>query len=675
MADISMQDGHSQTNDQRRIWIVFSGLMLGMLIASLDQTVVATALPTIVSDLGGLNQLSWVVTGYLLASTASTPLWGKLGDMYGRKRLFQATIVLFLIGSALCGISQNIGELIIFRALQGLGGGGLIVLAQSIIADVVSPRERGRYQGVFGAVFGVSSVAGPLLGGFFVDNLTWRWVFYINLPIGVIALAVIAVALPASTQRGHHRIDYLGTVLLAAAATSLVLLTSLGGTVYPWGSLPIILLAVAGAILIVVFIFVERRAAEPVLPLSLFRNRVFAYASAIGFVVGFALFGVTTYLPLFLQVVNGATPTISGLRLLPLILGLLTTSITSGQLITRWGRYKIFPIIGTALMVVGMILLSLMNELTNVWLSSLYMLVLGLGLGLVMQVLVIAVQNAVDYRDLGAATSGATFFRSIGGSFGTAIFGAIFSNLLITNIASLASAVPPGFSAENATAIQHLPASIRPEFIHAYAQSLDTVFLIAAPVAAVAFILTLLLPEARLKTTAQATDVGDAFAIPKSNTSIKEIERALHVLAGRESQDSIYQRLAERAGVNLAPACSWLLFRIQEQAPISQTELAKRLRVPDEPLSRSIDQLTKDGLIETPTSSDEHSEQANRQIDLTPSGQETVGKLTTAYQQSLTDLLDGWSPEQEAELATLLNKLTGNLLHSDTNTKLLSGVR
>ena len=675
MADISMQDGHSQTNDQRRIWIIFSGLMLGLLIASLDQTIVATALPTIVSDLGGLNQLSWVVTGYLLASTASTPLWGKLGDMYGRKRLFQATIVLFLAGSVLCGISQNIGELIIFRAIQGLGGGGLIVLAQAIIADVVSPRERGRYQGAFGAVYGVTSIAGPLLGGFFVDNLNWRWVFYINLPIGVIALAVIAVALPASSQRGHHKIDYLGTALLAAAATSLVLLTSLGGTVYPWGSLPIILLAVAGAILIVVFIFVERRAAEPVLPLSLFRNRVFAYTSAIGFVVGFALFGVTTYLPLFLQVVNGASPTLSGLRLVPLMLGVLTTSITSGLLITRWGRYKIFPIVGTALMVVGMILLSRMNEQTSAWLSSLYMLVLGLGLGLVMQVLVIAVQNAVDYRDLGAATSGATFFRSIGGSFGTAIFGAIFSNLLITHIAALASAVPPGFSAENATAIQNLPASIRPEFIHAYAQSLDTVFLIAAPISLVAFILTLLLPEVRLKTTAQATHVGDAFAIPRSNTSIKEIERALHVLAGRESQDRIYQRLAERAGVALAPACSWLLFRIQEQASISQKEMAKRLRVPDEPLSRSIDQLTKDGLIETHTPTDERSEQAGREIDLTPAGQETLSKLTAAYQQSLTDLLDGWSPEQEAELAALLNKLTGNLLRSDTNTKLLSGVR
>lgn len=318
-----------------------------------------------------------------------------------------------------------------------------------------------------------------------------------------------------------------------------------------------------------------------------------------------------------------------------------------------------------------MFLLSLMNAQTNALFSSIYMLVLGLGLGLVMQVLVIAVQNAVDYRNLGAATSGATFFRSIGGSFGTAIFGAIFSNLLVANLASLASVLPPGFNAENATSVQHLPTTIRIEFINAYAHSLQTVFLIAAPIAAIAFILTFMLPEVRLKTTAQASDVGDTFAMPKSNTSMKEIERALHVLAGRESQDRIYQRLASRAGVSLDPLSCWLLFRIQEQAPVSQTDLAKRLHSPDEHLTASINQLVKQGLIEMDAVPS--TPQAGRQIDLTPDGQQTLNKLTGAYQQSLADLLDGWSPEQEAELATLLTTLTKNLLRNDTNTQMLTG--
>jgi EmrB/QacA subfamily drug resistance transporter len=658
--------------DQRRVLVIFSGLMLAVLISSLDQTIVSTALPTIVSDLGGLTQLSWVITGYLLASTVSTPLWGKLGDLYGRKPLFQVSIVLFLAGSALCGLSQNMVELILFRSVQGLGAGGLLVLTQAIIADIVSPRQRGRYQGLFGAVFGVTSVGGPLLGGFFVDTLSWRWIFYLNLPIGAAALLVIALALPAASEQRHHTIDYLGTVLLAVAATSLVLLTTLGGNTFPWASAPTYILAIAGGICIIGFVLVERRAAEPVMPLELFRNRVFVYACAIGFGVGFALFGVTTFLPLFLQVVNGVTPTTSGLRLLPMVVGLLITSILSGQLISQLGRYKVFPIAGTALMTLGLFLLSRMNEQTSVLVESLSMLVLGLGFGLVFQVLVIVVQNAVDYRNLGAATSDTTFFRSIGGSFGTAVFGAIFSNQLASHLSSLASSLPPGVklsAAESVTALRLLPPAVRAEVVHAYTLSISTVFLVAVPIAALAFVFSWLLPELRLRTTTQATDVGQTFAMPTSRSSQQEIERALHVLASRDSLEQLYRRLADRAGVELDPRPTWLLFRLQEQAPISQEGLAQRFQVPADLLTPSLATLQEKGLVTLTSRADG---QGEGQLQLTSAGQETLTRLTTAFHDNLAELLDGWSPEQEAELATLLHRVTGDLLNEKNTRELLS---
>src|SRR5580692_3443986 len=378
--------------------IIYAALMLAILLAALDQTIVSTALPTIVGDLGGLSHLSWVVTSYLLATTVSAPLWGKLGDQYGRKQLFQAAIVIFLIGSALCGLSRNMPELIGFRALQGLGGGGLMVLAQAIVGDVVSPRDRGRYQGAFGAVFGVASVAGPLLGGFFVDNLSWRWVFYVNLPIGAVALVVIAIVLPRTASRRHHTIDYLGAVLLAAFATAVVLATSWGGTTYAWSSPVIIGLFAASVVLLFGWYLSARRAPEAVLPLRLFRNRVFVIAAAIGLAAGFALFGALSYLPLFVQVVHGVSPTISGVYLLPMVLGLLITSIGSGQLIARRGRYKVFPIIGTALMAIALGLLSTLDQSTPTGLMYLYFFLLGASLGLIIQVLVIAVQNTASYQ-------------------------------------------------------------------------------------------------------------------------------------------------------------------------------------------------------------------------------------------------------------------------------------
>jgi EmrB/QacA subfamily drug resistance transporter len=496
--------------DHRKLLVILGALMMGMFLSALDQTIVSTALPTIAGDLHGLNHLSWVVTSYLLATTITTPLWGKLGDLYGRKVFFQAAIVIFLIGSMLSGLSHDMLELISFRAVQGIGAGGLIVGAQTVMGDLVSPRERGRYMGMFGAIFGVSSILGPLLGGLFTERLSWRWVFYVNIPLGIAALIVITSVLHLPRHRMPHKVDYLGTVLLGAAVTGVILLTTWGGSTYPWNSIQIYGLGLASLALLACFIYLETKVPEPLMPPSLFKLKVFNLASGVGFLVGLVLLGSLIYLPLYFQTVHGASPTSSGLQLLPVIAGMLIAFNVSGQLTSRRGKYKMFPIIGCALMATGLFCLSTLQVTTPLLISGCYMFLVGLGVGFVMQIIVVIVMNAAPQEYLGTATSSATFFRSIGGSFGVAVFGAIFNNRLFNELpkyipaASLKAmhTISGHNIASNPAQLDALPAPIHHGFVEAFGHSLTFVFLIGVPFAVIAFVLCWLIPEVPLRDTA-----------------------------------------------------------------------------------------------------------------------------------------------------------------------------
>ncbi|MFE5915685.1 DHA2 family efflux MFS transporter permease subunit [Streptomyces sp. NPDC002285] len=654
-------DAHK--NVPGNVLVSIGALLLGMLLAALDQTIVSTALPTIVSDLGGLEHLSWVVTAYLLASTAATPLWGKLGDQYGRKRLFQIAIVIFLVGSALCGMAQDMVQLIAFRALQGVGGGGLMVLSMAIVGDIVPPRERGRYQGLFGGVFGATSVLGPLLGGVFTEHLSWRWVFYINLPIGVVALAVIAVVLRIPRKSTRHVIDYLGTFLIASVATCLVLVASLGGTTWAWGSVQIVGLAVLGVVLAVAFVAVERQAPEPVLPLKLFRVRTFSLSAVISFIVGFAMFGAMTYLPTFLQVVQGVSPTTSGVHMLPMVAGMLLASTGSGQIVSRTGRWKVFPIAGTGVTTLGLLLLHQLDMDSSTWEMSVYFFVFGLGLGLVMQVLVLIVQNAVSYEDLGVATSGATFFRSIGASFGVAIFGTIFAGRLDDKLVEAFRGVslPAGVSLEGLEAdprdIGELPAALRPAALEAYASSITDVFLYAAPVALAGFVLAWFLREDKLRGSVTAPDVTETLASnPVQRSSYDEVCRALSVLGTREGRREVYRDITERAGYDLLPAASWLLLRIKRYGWVEPGVLAERSSVPLTVILDAARQVEGRGLAV----------REGLDLVLTHRGREVAERLALVRERSLAELLgDWWGPDRPTDLVQLVKELNAELCGSD----------
>ena len=632
---------------------VFAALILVLLLAALDQTIVSTALPTIVGELGGVTHLSWVVTAYLLASTIVAPLYGKFGDIHGRKIILQVAIVIFLMGSALCGLAQTMMQLVFFRGLQGIGGGGLIVTTIAVIADLVPPRERGRYQGVFGAVFGIATIVGPLLGGFFVDHLSWRWIFYVNLPTGVLALVVVAAVLRSPTTRRQHVIDYLGAILLSVALTAIILFTSLGGTTLAWASpvtLGLIALGITGTI---AFIAAEARAHEPILPLSLFRNRTFAITSAVGLIVGLSLFGSITYLPIYLQVVKGESPSASGLQLMPMMLGMLMTSVASGRVISRWGHYKPFPIVGTAIMTIGLLMLSRLSAEHSVWQTSIDALVLGLGLGMVMQVLVLAAQNSVDFEHLGVATSGTTLFRSLGGALGVALFGAIFANGLY---AHLVAVIPSGAdipSATNPAGLTALPPELRGPYIAAVTAALRPVFGIAAIVAAVACVLAWFLREIPLRGMAPADGLGESIAMPRDATSLQELERIITVLLAHENHWRVYADIADRAKLNLSAPELWMLARLGEREPLTVDSLSAELRVPMHKFAAPLQELCDRGIVEKSALGD---------LRLTALGLEMRCRLMEARRKGLTDLLARWEPDKHPDVLALLNRLVETLV-------------
>ncbi|MFB9322324.1 MDR family MFS transporter [Cryptosporangium minutisporangium] len=646
--------------------LVFTTILLGMLLAALDQTIVSSALPTIVADLGGAGHMAWVVTAYMLTEAVASVLVGKFGDLFGRKVIFQLSAILFVLGSAVAGVAHNMTLLIIGRAIQGIGGGGLMVTAQALIADVIPLRDRGRYQGALGAVFGLTTVLGPTLGGLFTDHLSWRWCFYVNLPVAVVMVVMAARTIPSVTIATKPLIDYLGIVLVTLGVVSLILALEWGGDEYGWTSPVILGMFGCAAAFLVLFAFAEKNAAEPMLPLRLFANPVFTVCSVLSFVVGFAMLGAMTFLPSYLQYVDGVSATGSGFRTLPLMAGLLIMSMVSGSVISRTGKYKAFPIAGTAVMAVGLFLMSTMNQHTGVALESLYMFVLGAGLGLAMQVLTIAVQNTVAYGDLGTATAGVTFFRTVGSAVGTAVFGTLYSNQLSAELTG-AFAGSPGVSSAVVTdpaALHDLPAAQAEPFVTAYAEAINHVFTWVVPIAIVGFLVSLFLKQVPLRDTARAgaTDVGEGFGTPDTADADRQLERTVAQLIRRLAPTAAPSVLAG-SGTALSPGQAWVVGQVhlrgRQGSPPTLEEVALAHRVPPDVIAPVFAQAVQDG----------HLRAEGGGLALTEAGADAFAQITAAWRRWLDTQLDDWDttdPADRARLDRAIDALADRLLEEET---------